>query len=115
MGSSDDLAFGKKADAFMEHVLGLLENEDPDELDPDLAMGVLSIEFADRTKCILNRQTAAHQIWLAHGASAWHFAENEAGEWMDTKGRGRLVDVLGEVLSKKLGRSVELGPISGGS
>ena len=48
MGSSDDLAFGKKADAFMEHVLGLLENEDPDELDPDLAMGVLSIEFAEQ-------------------------------------------------------------------
>lgn len=109
MGSSDDLAFGKKADAFMEHVLGLLEDEDPDEIDPDLAMGVLSIEFADGTKCILNRQTAAHQIWLAHSASAWHFAEDDAGEWLDTKGRGRLVDVLGEVLSKKLGRLVDLG------
>lgn len=108
MSSTDDLAFARKADAFMEQVFEKLQDEDPDELDADLAMGVLSIEFGDGSKCILNRQTAAHQIWLAHGATAWHFAEDEDGEWMDTKDRGRLVDVLREVLSGKLGRPVPL-------
>jgi CyaY protein len=108
MASTDDIAFARKADAFMERVLARLENEDPDELDANLAMGVLSMEFADGSKCILNRQSAAHQIWLAAGASAWHFAEDADGEWMDTKGRGPLLDVLREVLSARLGRPVAL-------
>jgi CyaY protein len=66
------------------------------------------LEFADGSKCILNRQSAAHQIWLAAGASACHFAEDADGEWMDTKGRGPLLDVLREVLSARLGRPVAL-------
>ncbi len=102
-----DLEFTSTADAFMEEVFAVLSELDPDELDPDLAMGVLSIEFADGTKCIMNRQTAAHQIWLASGATAWHFAL-EDGSWMDTKGRGELRKVLGEVLSERLGRSIEV-------
>jgi len=104
-----DLEFGKAADAFMQTVLVKLEKFDPDELDTDLAMGVLTMTFADRTKCILNRQTAAHQIWLAQGASAWHFAFDESSKtWTDTKGRGELSVVLSEVLSKKLGKPVRV-------
>ena len=105
---SDDLDFQKRADAFMERVFSALENEDPDELDADLAMGVLTMEFADGSKCILNRQTAAHQIWLASGASAWHFEQAGDDDWVDTKGRGNLEDVLREVLEKRLGRPVRL-------
>ena len=105
---TDDQAFGRAADAFMVRLFTRLQDEDPDELDCDLAMGVLSMEFADHKKCILNRQSAAQQIWLAEGASAWHFAQDAAGDWVDTKGRGNLIDVLGEVLSRRLGRKVEL-------
>lgn len=108
MASTDDMAFARKADAFMERVFAKLQDEDPDELDADLAMGVLTMEFADGTRCILNRQTAAHQIWLAHGATAWHFAEDEQGDWVDTKGRGGLLDVLRDLLSTRLGRSIAL-------
>ncbi|MEO0478108.1 MAG: iron donor protein CyaY [Planctomycetota bacterium] len=104
----NDHEFGKLADAFMEEVFSFLQDEDPDECDADLAMGVLSIEFADGRKCILNRQVAAHQIWLANGAEAWHFALDEQGAWMDTKDRGELRAVLGEVLQQKLGRPVKL-------
>ena len=104
----DDIEFTKRADAYMESVFDKLQDEDPDEIDADLAMGVLSMEFADGTKCILNRQTAAHQIWLAYGAEAWHFHEESDGHWVDTKGRGPLTDVLRGVLEKKLGRAVPL-------
>jgi CyaY protein len=105
---TDDHEFGRRADAFMEEVFSRLQDEDPDELDTNLSMGVLTMEFADGSRCIMNRQTAAHQIWLAHGATAWHFAPDDAGEWVDTKGRGRLIDVLRDVLSGKLGRPVPL-------
>lgn len=105
---STDHEFSKAADAFMGEMFETLSDGfDPDELDPDLAMGVLSMEFADGRKCIMNRQTAAHQIWLASGASAWHFAQVD-GDWVDTKGRGKLRDVLAEVLAERLGRPVSL-------
>ncbi len=102
-----DLEFQRDADRFMESVLTQLEQFDPDEVDVDLAMGVLTMEFADGGKCIMNRQTAAHQIWLAAGATAWHF-EHDGERWVDTKGRGPLEQVLAGVLSERLGRAVSL-------
>ena len=106
---SQDLEFQKEADRFMAGMLDALEAFDPDQLDADLAMGVLSVEFDDGSKCIMNRQTAAHQIWLAHGASAWHFARDPAsGHWLDTKGRGRLEEIFADVLSRRLGRRIVL-------
>ena len=105
---TDDRAFSKAADAYMARLFDRLQDEDPDELDCDLAMGVLSMEFADGTRCILNRQSAAQQIWLAEGASAWHFQPDDSGEWNDTKGRGRLSEVLAAVLERRLGRAVRL-------
>lgn len=106
---ASDMAFAKNADQVMAALFEVLVEIDPDDVDVDLAMGVLSMEFADGSKCIMNRQTAAQQIWLAHSATAWHFAQaKEAGPWMDTKGRGELQAVLAELLSAKLGRSVSL-------
>lgn len=106
---TSDLEFQKDADAFMEAVFRFVSELDPDEVDSDLAMGVLTLEFADGTKCIMNRQTAAHQIWLAHGVTAWHFEKDaESGRWLDTKGRGALSDVLAAVLSKQLGRPIRI-------
>ena len=104
-----DHQFEMRADQFMESMMLALDDFDPDELDSQLAMGVLSMEFEDGTKCIMNRQVAAHQIWLAAGATAWHF-DFDAGldNWVDTKGRGDLKAVLSELLSDKLGRSVRL-------
>lgn len=103
-----DQDFLKEADAFMEGLLSALDAIDPDDLDVDLAMGVMTMEFADGSKCIMNRQTAAHQIWLAEGATAWHFERDPAGQWQDTKGRGRIEAVLGEVLERRLGKKVAL-------
>jgi CyaY protein len=108
-----DHEFTKAADAFMTRVCEQLDAIDPDDLDTDLAMGVLSMEFADRSKCIMNRQTAAHQIWLAHGATAWHFDwDASAGAWVDSKGRGRLEDVLSAELTAKLGREIRIAAVA---
>jgi CyaY protein len=107
--ADDDQEFLKRADAFMAAVLAQLDAFDPDELEADLAMGVLKIAFPDGRTCVMNRQTAAHQIWLAEGATAWHFAfDATQSRWIDTKGRGDLWSVLSGVLQKRLGRPVRL-------
>ncbi len=105
----DDSEFLQRADAAMYAILAILDGIDPDEVDTDLAAGVLTMEFADGSKSVMNRQGAAHQVWLAAGATAWHFAwDEEAGRWRDTKGRGALEEVLGSVLSSRLGRTINL-------
>jgi len=106
-GRADD-DFLLHADACLGQLVKTLDAFDPDELEADLAGGVLRIAFPDGRICILNRQAAASQIWLAEGASAWHFTRGPQGEWVDTKGRGTLPSILSSVLSRRLGRAVHL-------
>lgn len=106
--ATGDPDFLRQADDCFRRLVAVLDRFDPDELEADLAGGVLKIAFADRRNCILNRQAAANQLWLAEGASAWHFALDGQGQWMDTKGRGALPTVLAEVLTRRLGRPVSL-------
>jgi CyaY protein len=102
-----DQDFLQAADALMSELLSRLDTFDPDELEADAAAGVIKMVFASGGPCVLNRQTAAHQIWLAEGATAWHFEFDDGAEdWIDTKGRGSLGQVLAEILSRRLGRAV---------
>lgn len=106
-GAMEDHEFVKLADAAMDGLMDRLSELDPDEVDADLAQGVLKMEFGSGGVCVMNRQTAAHQIWLAEGATAWHFGW-DGERWMDTKERGALESVLEEILSRRLGRPVSL-------
>ncbi len=109
MSSEPALDFLQAADRILNEILQKLDAFDPDELEADLASGVLKISFPDRRSCIINRQSAASQIWLAEGASAWHFHRPPGTtSWTDTKGRGQLEVVLGDILSRRLGRTVQL-------
>ncbi len=92
------------------HELGKLEEalgEIDEALDVTLSMGVLTLEFDDGTKYVVNSHRAAKQIWMAAGASAWHF-DLEGDEWRDTKGGGDLVSLLQDRVGTKLGRSITL-------
>ena len=108
MTPSGDQDFLRRADECFQRLLAALDRFDPDELEADLSGGVLKIAFADKRNCVLNRQAAANQLWLAEGASAWHFSLDAQGQWIDTKGRGTLPTVLGEVLTRRLGRPISL-------
>lgn len=109
MPQDDEQDFLTQAQTTMTSLVSVLDAFDPDELEADFAGGVLRISFADGRTCIMNRQSAANQIWLAEGATAWHFERApDSDRWLDTKGRGELRSVLGEVLSQRLGRKIVL-------
>jgi len=97
--------FLQRADACLEKVADWLEQFDPDELDYSSADGVLTLEFADGARFVLNRQTAADQMWLAAGARAWHFDWDHGREaWSDDRDGADLHQRLREVVAAKLGR-----------
>lgn len=98
-----------KAKELLLDLLLQLDAFDPDEVEAESSEGVVKLTFADGSKCVLNRQSAANQMWLAEGATAWHFELDPAtSSWRDTKGRGELREVLGSVLTRRLGRPIDL-------
>jgi CyaY protein len=96
-------------EAHADRALRALEQHlaDVDDLEVELHMGILTIEFADGAKFVTNSHRAAKQIWLAAGSSAWHFDHTERG-WIATREGRELGEVLAEALSRKVGRPFEL-------
>jgi len=103
----DRQEFLQRADACLERVVVAIQDIDPDELDYSSADGVLTLEFADRQRYVLNRQTAANQMWFAAGARAWHYNWDAArGSWLGDKDGHELYARVAEEIAKKLGRTV---------
>lgn len=92
-------------DAALERAASWLEEFDPDDVDFSTSDGVVTIEFPDRTRYVLNRQRAAEQIWFAAGAEAWHYNYDPAtGNWLDAKSGHELFANMEARVAKKLGR-----------
>ncbi len=106
----DEKQFTLLADQCLGRVAGWLEDFDPDELDFSTTDGVVTLEFPDGQRFVLNRQAAADQIWYAAGASAWHYDwDAEQSSWKDDRDGHALEENLARTVSEKLGRSVSLG------
>jgi CyaY protein len=105
----DSREFLRLADECLERVARWLESFDPDELDYATSDGVVTLEFADKRKYVLNRQTAADQMWFAAGARAWHYDwDAQRKTWVDDRDGHELYARVAEVVSEKLGRAVAL-------
>lgn len=84
-------------------------DEFPDGLIAELAGDVLTLEFDDGDRYIVNSHRSARQIWLAASLRAWHFDyAAESKTWIDPKTSGELWAVLSELITKKLNQPIEL-------
>ena len=99
--------FAARADAAMkrlEKAVGRVEG-----VEADLAGDILTLEFEDGDKFVINSHSAAKQIWAAAALSAMHFGWHEATQsWRDTKTGAELFTEIGRLLSEKLGAPVKL-------
>jgi CyaY protein len=99
--------FQRLADDCLARVARWLEGFDPDELDFSTSDGVVTLDFPDGRRFVLNRQTAAQQMWLAAGARAWHYGWDAArSAWLDDRDGHGLEGRLAAVVSEKLARAV---------
>ncbi len=71
------------------------------------ATGVLEITFASGERMIVNRHTAAREIWVAAKSGAFHFRRQGAG-WVDTRSGRELRVALSALLSELSGEPVTL-------
>lgn len=82
---------------------------DVDSIEVDLQMGVMTIEFAEGSKYVVNSHRAAKQIWMAAERTAWHFDPHDHGrEWKAPKDGAELWSTVESVLSRKLGTAITL-------
>lgn len=100
-----------EAKAFPElrALVDALDGLDSDDFEAELASDILTIEFRDGTRYVVNSHRAARQIWMAAERSAWHFDWVQAeGKWIAAKTGDELWSTLERVLSAKLGEKITL-------
>jgi CyaY protein len=103
----DDSEFNALAGQALASIDAALEACDAD-LDFELAAGgVLEIEFADRSKIIVNRHGVAKEIWVAARAGGFHFRWDGA-VWRDTRDNAELMEKLSTLASQQAGESIDL-------
>jgi CyaY protein len=78
-------------------------------MEAELASDILTIEFDDGARFVVNSHRAARQIWMAAELRAWHFdwvAERAA--WIAAKSGDELWATLEDALARRLKRPVRL-------
>ena len=99
--------FDSLADAMLERIARAVEQSGADcDCEPK-GSGVLELEFADGSRIIVNRHSAAREIWVAARSGGYHFRWNGSA-WVDTRGGGELLAALSKLVSEQSNRAVVL-------
>ena len=101
----DDPRFEVAAEEALERLEHALEGL---ELDFERKEGgVLEIEFDDGAKMIVNRHSAARELWVAARSGGFHFRW-DGSAWRDTRSGEEFFAALSALLSRELRRGVRL-------
>jgi CyaY protein len=79
--------------------------ERTESLDVDLEGGILTLECADGTRIIVNRQTPNREIWVAARSGGFHFRFVD-GEWRDTRSGEELFASLAAIVASQAGEKL---------
>ena len=78
------------------------------DIDFEAAGGILTLEFRNGTKIIINKQGVARQIWVAAKSGGFHYGFID-GQWINDQGGGELMFELSRLVREQSGEQVELG------
>ena len=105
----DATEFEAAADDMLERIEHALESL---ELDFERKEGgVLEVEFDDGSKIIVNRHSAAREIWVAARSGGFHF-RGDGGAWRDTRSGEELGAAIARIVQEQAGlvmRNPEIG------
>lgn len=99
----NDSDFIRLTDAAFARIQQGLESAGLDfELPAD---GILEIEFDDDSKIVINRHSAAREIWVAARSGGFHFRHDGAA-WNDTRDGSELFAKLTSLIASQGGGAV---------
>jgi CyaY protein len=103
----EEREFNALADAMLRRIEDAVDSCDA-EVDLEVKPGgVLELEFGDGSKIIINRHTAAREIWLAARSGGYHFRP-EGGRWIGTRNGEELMAAVGRCIGEQTGRPLRL-------
>ncbi|WP_050418490.1 iron donor protein CyaY [Azoarcus sp. CIB] len=101
----EESAFNALAEAELVRIEAALEACGA-ELDIEtMPGGVLEIEFENGSKMVINRHSAAREIWVAAKAGGFHF-RHDAGRWIAARDGVELYAMLSQLVSQQSGAPV---------
>ena len=99
--------FDKKATDTLLRIEQGIEESGAD-IDFEAAGGILTLEFANGTKIIVNKQGATRQIWVAAKSGGYHYSFVD-GQWTNDQGGGELMRELSQFIREQSDEEVNLG------
>ncbi len=111
MTALSESKFEMLADETLNRMLEALAEHEDEDFEVDLESGVLTIEFADGAKYVINSHRAARQIWMAAETTAWHF-DWTGTSWLATRSQDELWATVEKWVSTKVGRPLRDWPTS---
>jgi len=103
----NETEFNQLVDGIFMKIEDAIEDCDA-EIDYETMGGILTLEFENGSQVIINRQTAARQIWVAAKSGGFHLDMNEDGSQWYSGDKETLPDLLNRVCSEQSGMKVEL-------
>jgi CyaY protein len=92
-----------------EAVLARIEQA-ADDIDADIEIersgNVLTLEFENGSKIIVNLQPPMQEIWIAAKAGGFHFKFVD-GQWLDTRGGREFFESLSDYATQQAGERVD--------
>lgn len=104
----NDSEFNQKARATLLAIEEAVESSGA-EIDFEMNGEVLTLEFANGSQIVINRQVATHEIWVAAKSGGFHYRHEPAlDRWVNTAGGGELFAELSRLASLQSGAAVTL-------
>ncbi len=100
-----DSEFEALADAALAALETAFESSAPDAALETRGSGVLEVEFDNGAKIVINRHTAAREIWVAARSGGFHF-RHDNGRWVGTRDGAELFEALSRLASEQAGEPV---------
>ena len=103
----DDSEFNRLADTALKQNETALENSGADLDFSMVSSGVLEIELDDGSKIIVNRHSAAQEVWVAARSGGFHFRW-DGQAWRDTRDSSELMAALSALITRQSGKAISL-------
>lgn len=81
------------------------------EIDFEMSGDILTLEFTNGSKIIINKQGAVQQLWVAARAGGYHYNWDAASrQWRNDQSSVELFTELARLVSEQAGEAVTLEP-----
>ena len=91
--------FHQRVDNVLRDIESALEAIESD-IDTETNSGILTLEFANGSKVLINRQTPTRELWVAAKSGGFHFRFDGAA-WRDTRTNESLETLLSRVITDR--------------